>query len=206
VQLRFKTGLTSEQYVSRQAWRGASLERCPLHPRGGCSFARHGTYERVTPPGTRIPRWYCPKGHGTFSLLADCFAARLPGSLAELEAVVVDVEQAKSLERAADRVRSDDVTLPSAIRWTRRRVQSVHAILTILIGLLPEHFCACQPNVSAFRQRLNVAYCLPRLREIAQAHLHALPTPLGFAPRPPRRGAYKNAHQHSTGPDPPSTQ
>lgn len=174
-----------------------------MHPRGGCSFARHGTYERVSPPGARIPRWYCPQSHRTISLLADCFACRLPGPLVELEQVVAEVEQAKSLETAADRVRSDDVTLPSAIRWSRRRVKGVHATLTILIGLLPEHFCGCQPTVSAFRQRLNVAYCLPRLREIASLHLASLPPPLGLAPRPRSRGVHKNPNQHPTGPDPP---
>ena len=112
MQLRFKTALNSWEYVSQQAWRGVSLERCPLHPNGGCSFARHGTYARVEPPGTRIPRWYCPEGHCTFSLLADCFASRLSGSLTELERVVVEAEQAKSLEAAADCLRTDDISLP----------------------------------------------------------------------------------------------
>ena len=82
-------GRTSEDYVSAEAWREATLSRCPLHPQGGCSFRRHGTYERVHPPGARIARWYCPQGHRTFSLLPDCLAARLPDTLGELEAAVV---------------------------------------------------------------------------------------------------------------------
>ena len=41
VQLRFETGLTSKEYVSRQAWQDATLACCPLHPHGGCSFTRH---------------------------------------------------------------------------------------------------------------------------------------------------------------------
>ena len=73
--------------VRAQAWRDASLERCPNHPHGGCSFARHGTYARKTPRGTRIARWYCPESHTTFSLLPDCLAARLPGTLDEVEQV-----------------------------------------------------------------------------------------------------------------------
>ncbi|MGH8532263.1 MAG: hypothetical protein ACREV1_05885 [Gammaproteobacteria bacterium] len=93
MQLRFKTRLTSEEYVSRQAWRDASLPHCPLHPRGGCSLARHGTYERVNPPGTRVSRWYCPHGHRTFSLLPDCLAARFPGSLCAIEQVVAQVSR-----------------------------------------------------------------------------------------------------------------
>ena len=45
-----------------------------MHPQGGCGFARHGSYERVDPPGTRIARWYCRVGHQTFSLtiIAHC--------------------------------------------------------------------------------------------------------------------------------------
>ena len=55
---------------------------------------RHGTYPRLSPPGARIARWRCRQGHCTFSLLPDCLAARLPGDLAEVEAVVGAVEQA----------------------------------------------------------------------------------------------------------------
>jgi hypothetical protein len=55
VQLRFETGLTGAHYVTREGWREARLSRCPLHPRGGCGFARHGTYERKTPAGTQAP-------------------------------------------------------------------------------------------------------------------------------------------------------
>ena len=46
--------------------------------------------------------------------MLDCLAARLSGTLRELEAVVVHAEQAASLMQAADQVRRDDITLPSA--------------------------------------------------------------------------------------------
>jgi hypothetical protein len=105
VQLRFATSVTGEEYVSQELWLDASLAHCPLHPKGGCGFARHGTYERRSPPGTRIARWYCPRGHSTFSLLPDCLAARLPGTLAEVEEVVAGVEQARSLEAACANLR-----------------------------------------------------------------------------------------------------
>ncbi|MGB7933432.1 MAG: hypothetical protein WCH04_14615 [Gammaproteobacteria bacterium] len=42
--------LTGEEYISQQAWRKTSLPRYPLHPHGGCGFARHGTYEQRSPP------------------------------------------------------------------------------------------------------------------------------------------------------------
>jgi hypothetical protein len=88
VQLRYACALTGAHYVTQQAWEQASLPRCPLHPQGGCGLARHGTYRRVSPPGTRIACWYCRRGHRTFSLLPDCLAARLSGTLSEVEAVV----------------------------------------------------------------------------------------------------------------------
>jgi len=143
VQLRFETGLTGAEYVTREAWREARLSHCPLHPRGGCGFARHGSYERKTPAGTRIARWYCPQGHRTFSLLPDHLAARFPGTLSEIESVVATVEQASSLETAADTLRSDPVTLPSAVRWVRRRVAPVRTLLTIVVGLFPRWLLGC---------------------------------------------------------------
>jgi len=91
MQLRFSTRLTSEEYVKQEAWQQAYLEHCPLHPNGECSLARHGTYGRVKPHGARVARWYCPESHRTFSLLPDCLASRLSGSLGEIEAVVIQV-------------------------------------------------------------------------------------------------------------------
>jgi len=202
VQLRFKTTLGSLEYVGRKAWRDASLECCPLHPNGGCSFARHGTYGRVEPPGTRIPRWYCPEGHRTFSLLADCFASRLPGSLTDLERVVVEVEGATSLEAEADGLRTDDIALPGAIRWTRRRVDQVHAVLRVLPALMPDCLCGCQPTVTALRQWLGVEWVLPWVRDMAAVYLGVLPSPVGFAS--PRLTANHGGQiQHDKGPDPP---
>jgi hypothetical protein len=201
VQLRFKTNLTSREYVNQKAWRDATLERCPIHTHGKCSFSRHGTYERVEPPGTRISRWCCPQAHRTFSLLPDCLAARLSGSLHEVEAVVVAVEQAKTLEAAADRLRPD-IELPGAIRWTRRHVRYVQASLTILVGLLPELFAGCPPNLSAFCHWLQVAIVLPTLREIAAVHLGFLPPPLGFRPPCGSDGESKRDNHHRMGPDP----
>ena len=203
VQLRFETSFTSKEYVKHQAWRDATLERCPLHPAGGCSFARHGTYERVHPPGTRIPRWYCPEGRCTFSLLADCFAARLSGSLHEVEEVVVAAEQAASREAATDELRLD-IELPGALRWLRRRLQAVHTALTLLLGLFPDLFAGCLPSVSAFRQCLGCAWVLPALREIAEAQLAQLPPPLGFRSPPAPAGEAESPSQQQAGPDPPA--
>ena len=202
MQLRFESRLTGEEYVSQKAWRNASLIRCPLHPKGGCGFARHGTYERLSPPGTRIARWYCPQGHRTFSLLPDWLAARLPGTLAEVEAVVIGVEQAKSLEGACAHLRLE-IELPGVLRWARRRVQAIHGALNTLKGLLPERFAGCEPKLQDFAVRLGVEAVLPSLREIAAAYLPQLPAPLGFSPRWASGGEQDRTCQHSVGADPP---
>ena len=203
VQLRFQTGLTGAEYVTREGWRLARLARCPLHPHGGCGFARHGTYERKRPPGTCIARWYCHKGHCTFSLLPDHLAARFPGTLSEIEQVVAAVEQARSVEAAADALRRDAVTLPSAVRWVRRRVASVRALLTIVVGLFPQRLLGCAPSIAAVRDRLCSEQVLMTLRELAQIHLQALPRPLGFHHPRMAGGERNHRFQQRMGPDRP---
>jgi hypothetical protein len=204
VQLRFTSGLSSADYVTREGWRLASLERCPLHPGGGCGFAGHGTYSRVNPPGTRIARWYCPTGHCTFSLLPDHLAARFPGTLSQIEQVVATVEQASSLEAAADRLRGDDITLPSAVRWVRRRVAPVRRLLTIVVGLLPQWLQGCVPQIVALRERLACDEALMLLRALAAVQLPSLSRPLGFLPPLLLGGERNPTLQHHMGPDPPA--
>ncbi|MCY4122501.1 MAG: hypothetical protein OXG72_16445 [Acidobacteria bacterium] len=203
VQLRFRTGLTGGQYVTAQGWRDATLARCPNHPGGGCSLARHGTYERQTPPGVRIARWYCPESHTTFSLLPDCLAARLPGTLAELEDVVAAAERASSLEAAANAVRRDPVELPGALRWLRRRIRLVRRVLTAVRGLLPERLAGCPATILAVRDRLGTDAALVWLREMAAPQLRALPTPLGYAHHVPTPGHPVLPFQQRVGHDPP---
>lgn len=203
VQLRWKTGLTSEEYVTQKAWRSARLDRCPSHPRGGCGFRYVGTYARLDPVGCRVPRWHCPKKKQTFSLLADCLAARVPGTLCDLEQVVNEVERIGAVETAARIVRGQDVLLPGAVRWTRRRLNAVRATLVTLSGLMPEQFMHCQPTLASFREALGVELVLPALRELASDHLQGLPPPLGFSTRPRVRRAARRRLPHSTGSDPP---
>ena len=187
VQLRFDSGYTSEEYVSAEGWREARLTHCPRHPRGGCGFARHGTYRRKSPLGALIARWYCHKAHETFSLLPDCLAARLPSALLEVEAVVRAVEAAPGVERAADVLRPD-IELPGAVRWTGRRVRAVHRSLSALRGLLPQTFASCPLTLTAFAERLGVEFALPALRAVAAEYLHELPAPLGLRARVRRGG------------------
>jgi hypothetical protein len=203
VQLRYETGLTGAEYVTREAWREARLLRCPLHSRGGCGFARHSSYERKSPAGTLIARWYCPTGHCTFSLLPDHLAARFPGTLCEIEQVVATVEQAKSVEAAANELRPDAITLPSAVRWVRRRLAPVRALLTIVVGLFPQLLLGSAPTICALRARLSCAQVLRLLRELAQVHLQALSRPLGFQHPSYAGGERNHRFQQCMGPDPP---
>lgn len=202
VQRRFATGLTSEEYVRQKAWRTATLERCPAHPRGGCGIARHGTYERKEPAGLRVPRWYCAKAHLTVSLLPDFAAARLSSSLDEVEQVAAQVAGASSLEEAASNLRPG-IELPGAVRWTRRRASAVRATLVAAIGLLPAVLAGVEPTIPSFRAALGVERVLPALREAAGAQLLHLPPPVGFGPRCRPRHRAKVASQHEAGPDPP---
>lgn len=203
VQLRFKTGLTSEEYVNRRAWREASLPRCPNHLHGGCSFGRNGTYRRKKPAGTQIARWYCPDSHTTFSLLPDCLAARLPGTLEEVEHAVAVAEQAPSREAAANVLRRDPISLPSALRWLQRRVDRVHECLVVALGLLPDYLAGCATTVTHFRTRLGHDAVLMALRGLAAAVLSELPTPVGFSPPVNDGGDPIPTVQQPMGPDPP---
>ena len=215
VQLRFNTGLAGEQYVTRELWRQASLDRCPLHPRGGCGFAKHGTYARKSPSGTYIARWYCPLGHQTFSLLPDHLAARFPGTLSEIEQVVAAAERASSVEACADELRPDPVSLPSAIRWVRRRLCLVCPLLPIVVAMVPQHLQGCTPTIEAMHERLvaesaadSVASlktdsALERLRDLLSSHLAALSHPLGFRHRRRSGGGLRPGLQQHKGPDPP---
>jgi hypothetical protein len=203
VQLRFATGLSSAEYVSERGWEKATLDRCPVHGESGCSFAKHTPYERKTPPGALIPRWYCPEAHQTFSLLPDHLCSRLRGPLAEVEAAVRAFEAAPTWEAAADLVRPD-IELQGALRWLRRRVASTHAALTSLIGLRPDLFVGCEPTLTWFGSVLEVPGVLIALREIASTSLRRLPPVLGFGPRPAKRWPHSRVLQHDSGPDPPA--
>jgi hypothetical protein len=201
VQLRHHTTLTSEQYVTQKGWRQARLEVCPVHGGGGCGFARHGTYPRLEPPGMRVSRWYCPEAQVTFSLLPDCLSARLTGSLDQVEQALVAAESL-GVEPAAQALRVQEVGLPGALRWLRRRRNGVRAAVLALITAMPTRLGSV-PEVRAIRTVLGTDRALVSLREVGADHLQALPRPLGFCPVLGRRLESGTPLQHETGPDPP---
>lgn len=163
------------------------MAACPFHPDGGCGLERLGTYGRVEPAGVRVPRWWCPVQRQSVSLLPSFLAARLSGTLAEVEDVVRAVEEAGGITAAVDAVRpaeaADAVGLPGALRWIRRRVAAVRAVLLAVITLLPELFVDVEPTLAAMHARLGADYVLERLREVCEPHLAALPAPFGFRAR-----------------------
>lgn len=147
----------------------------------------------------RIARYYCPTAHETFSLLPDCLASHFPGELDAVESVVAVVEAARSVEAAADVLRPD-ITLPSAVRWVRRRLTPVRRALLAVVTLLPDLFTG-DAALAAVRLALATPSALVALRMHAAPHLVTLPRPLGFHPRSSRRDARRAAVPHDRGAD-----
>jgi hypothetical protein len=149
----------------------------------------------------RVARWYCPDAHETFSLLPDCLAARLVGSLDEVEQVVIEVEGESSVEVAASKLRPD-IDLPGAVRWVRRRLKGVRTALLALLTLMPARL-GTKVELRAVRAELLTERALVALREIGAGHLPRLVPPLGFRPPRSERTQGEELVQHKTGPDPP---
>jgi hypothetical protein len=178
--------VADDRYVADRAWERAIVDECPFDPGGGCGLVRHGSYRRVHPAGVRVARFFCPVQGETLSLLPAFLAARLRGTLDELQAVVEAVEAAPSVAAAAEALRPADderaVTSISAVRWVRRRVRSVMAALLALVTLVAE-LSGCTPTLSAIGAQLGVERVLVALRQLGRAHVGALSPPLGLLAR-----------------------
>jgi hypothetical protein len=148
----------------------------------------------------------CPKARVTISLLPDFLASGLSGTLAEVEGVVDAAEGAPSREAAVEEVRpatvANAVTLPSGLRWLRRRLAAVHAALLAAVTLVPA-LSECPATLVAVRKRLGVSEALIALRSAAATHLVAIPAPVGIRARARTRRALREQTPHETGPDPP---
>lgn len=184
VQLLWKSQLTDEEYVTTRAWESLNLAECPVHRQGGCGLRKLGSYVRVVPRGIRVARWWCPVARVSVSLLPDFLAARLSGTLAAVESVVLEVEVAGGLTAAVDVVHppgaTDAIGLAGALRSMRRRVRAVHRALLAVATLLPDLLARVAPTVTGFRSALGCSPVLRVVREMAERHLASLPTPLGF--------------------------
>jgi hypothetical protein len=147
----------------------------------------------------RIARYYCPTARETFSLLPDCLASHFPGELDAIEHVVATVEGARSVEAAADVLRPD-ITLPSAVRWIRRRLTPIRLALITLVTLWPDRGLGA-PTLSQTRTMLTTTSALVALRTSIAGELGALPTPLGFHPRRSGREATRVSAPQGMGAD-----
>lgn len=201
MQIPLRTLSSVDAYIRNREWNDVRLPACPMHPSGGCSFARHGSYERLSPSGLRIARWYCPEGHRTFSLIPDFVASRMPGLLDSIEESIVTACSAKSQEAAADTLRGPDVTLPSAVRWLRRRISSVRASLDAVRRKVPEAFIgALEKDFSGISFDAG-SVLLGLRRSLSPQILSAIPAPLGFERKSSWRGCRVSDHQHRVGTD-----
>jgi hypothetical protein len=150
----------------------------------------------------KVARWYCEVAHATVSLLPDFLASRLSSTLAQVEEVAKAVEQrGASLEAVATELRPR-VELQGAVRWVRRRVAAVAAVLKALKGLRPDVFAEVAPTLDAFRSALGAAV-LPALRDLAGAQLASVPPPVGFGHHHHAGKTGRGRRQHEAGADPP---
>ena len=184
VQIVFESGHTSESYVSDCGWEQASIERCP---RCGGRIPSHGTYERKSPEGTRVARFYCRRCRMTVSLLPHFLAAGYGETLDVQRKAVEAVERCPTFDEAA-RVMRPDIEIQGARRWLRRRVRRHRLGLLLLVTALGTAPAAMTPA---------------EVRAAAAELLQQLPTPAGLAHR--RMGHWLEARrlQHAMGPDPP---
>jgi hypothetical protein len=138
----------------------------------------------------------------TFSLLPDCLSSRLCGSIDDAERAVV-ASESMGVEAAAQALRVEEVELPGALRWLRRRRRGVRAAVLALLTAMPGRL-GTVAEVRAIRAVLGSERALVALREIGADQLHALPPPLGLRPWGAARAEREACFQHQTGPDPPS--
>ena len=160
-----------------------------------------------TRPGVqaKITRYYCRGAPQTFSLLPDCFAAHLTGTLVELEAEVELAERAGVAAAAPEshpRARTPaGVGRRDAIRRLDRRVALVLACLAVIRGLFPELFGGCPATLCAMQAACG-SHSLLSLRRMDAMPLQSVPAPVGFRRRNGRTDPVRG-HQHSRARDPP---
>ena len=123
----------------------------------------YGFYARLQPRGTQVRRFLCRREGRTVSLLPDCLAARVPGSLEDREQAMGVAEGAVSRTAAAEQTRPPGHgSLASTERW--RRVQWVSVMLVLVEGQCPEWFAGVQPTLEGFGLQLGGETVLRRLR------------------------------------------
>lgn len=149
----------------------------------------------------QVARYYCRDAGRTYSLLPDCVAARLGGSLDEIEQVVAAVEGGVGFEKTATGLRPA-IEVAGAVRWTRGRVRRVWAALMVVVTATPA-WAGIPPRVLALRAAWSADRVLTRVRQGHAELLSSLPYPVGFGPHARARAGRESPLQHETGPAPP---
>ncbi len=187
VQVLCKEFTAADRYVADRAWQRAVLCKCPFHPAGGCGLRKLGTYGRVQPEGVRVARFWCPKVRRSISLLPVFLAARMVGTLDNVEATVLAVEQAGGVAAAVDRVypasANRAIGPTCAMRAIGRRLHAVREVLLAFVTLMADCMTGVAPTLGALREALGTEHVLVTVRCIMEPRLGALPTPLGFRHR-----------------------
>jgi hypothetical protein len=106
------------------------------------------------------------------------------GTVDEVEATVLAVEQAGSVAAAVEQVypasAAGAIGPTCAMRAIRRRLHAVRATLLAFVTLLPEHALDGEATVGALRDALGTERVLMTVRCTMAQHMAALPIPLGF--------------------------
>ena len=187
MQIRYRSTLSCEEYVATRAWQDSTARQsaCPIHGPDCRTFARHGTYDRYTPWGpAQINRHDCRLAATTFSLLPDCFAAHLSGTLVALEDAVDLAERtdvATAAREAHPRAGTPaGVRACDAVRWLDHRVALVLMVLVTLRGLFPETFDPGPATLSAMRDVSGMTPLLPAMPGLCAGGFQDLPAPVGL--------------------------
>ena len=125
MQLRHETTLAGEAYVSQQAWRTASLARCPLHPRDRCGLAKHTAYARFEPVGMVLAQLCEPSSE--LHIAEDWYRRTALEDLLDLPAERINHDR---LYRALDRL------LPHKQTIERYLVKRLRELFDLPYGLL----------------------------------------------------------------------
>lgn len=150
----------------------------------------------------QVARWYCRRSQTTFSLLPDCLASQLRGSLDTIEAALVTAQEV-GVAAAEQRLRLDEeVGLAATQRWLAHRRKGVGAVLRTLVTAYPDRLGAVT-DIRQLRLVLGTDRALVALRHLAVGHLQVLAPPLGLCPRRQCRTRCARQFQHETGSDPP---
>ena len=111
-------------------------------------------------------------------------AARLSGTLDEVEAVVAAVEQAGGVTTARETVHPAEadgaLEHQGALRSIRRRVRAVHTALLAVVTLLSDLFDGATPTITGLRAVLSTRRLLVVLRDLNAGSL----LPSGEVPGP----------------------